>query len=143
MKRREFGGKVMTGAVAAGIAGLAGSSTGTASAQTARAPRKNTLMHVGGDYHSVAGPGITSKQNLEYNLRHGVRHITAQMRKSAPDGGWNTDELKKMKDDCERYAVTFEAIRMDSDYIALPKGPERDREMDIIVGNIRKAYRWE
>ena len=125
MKRREFGGKVAMGAVAAGITGLAGPATGTASAQPARAPRKNTLMHVGGDYHSVAGPGITSRQNLEYNLRHGVRHITAQMRKSSPDGGWSADELKKMKDDCDRYGVTFEAIRMDSDYIMLRKGPER------------------
>ena len=36
----------------------------------------------GGDYHSVAGgPGadITGKANLEYNLRHGIRHLTAQV----------------------------------------------------------------
>jgi hypothetical protein len=36
--------------------------------------------------------------------------------------------------------VVFEAIRMNSHYInKLRKGPERDREIDIIVGNIRKA----
>ena len=41
---------------------------------------------------------------------------------------------------------------MDSDYIKVRKGPERDREIDTIVGNIRKAaqtdvkvitYHWE
>jgi hypothetical protein len=31
-------------------------------------PRKNTLMHVGGDYHNIVGGDITSKQNLEYNV---------------------------------------------------------------------------
>jgi mannonate dehydratase len=134
MKRREFGGRL---AMAAGIAGLAAPQT--ASAQTPRAPRRNTLMHVGGDYHSVAGPGITSKENLEYNLRYGVRHLTAQLRKGPSDAGWNLDELKKMKDDCDRHGVTFEAIRMDADYIALPKGLERDRELDTIIGNIGKA----
>lgn len=43
------------------------------------------------------------------------------------------------KDDCDRCGVTFEAIRMDPDYIAPGKGPERDRELDTIIGNIRKA----
>ena len=61
-------------------------------------------MHVGGDYHSVAGSGITSKENLEYNLRYGVKHLTAQVRKRAADGGWDPDELRKMKDDCDRPA---------------------------------------
>ena len=37
-------------------------------------------MHVGGDYHSVAGgphADMTGTANLEYNLRHGVKHLTA------------------------------------------------------------------
>jgi mannonate dehydratase len=108
-------------------------------------------MHVGGDYHSVAGGDITSKQNLEYNLRHGVKHLTAQLRKR-PQGGWDPDELKRMKVSCDERGMVFEAIRMDSDYIKLHKGLERDREIDVIVGNIRKAaqigvkiitYNWE
>ena len=71
MKRREFGQKFAGGiAAASGLGALPG--------QAARAPRKNTLMHVGGDYHSVAGAGISSKENLEYNLRYGVKHLTAQ-----------------------------------------------------------------
>ncbi len=95
-------------------------------------------MHVGGDYHSVAGADITSKENLEYNLRYGVKHLTAQVRKRAV-GGWDGDELKKMRDDCTRVGVEFEAIRMDSDYIMLPKGADRDREIGAIQENIRKA----
>lgn len=114
------------------IAGMAGAAGGR---------RKNLLMHVGGDYHSVAGPGITSKENLEYNLRCGVRHLTAQIRKRAPDGGWDFDELRRMKDDCDQSGVTLEAIRMDPGYIVLPRGPERDRALEVIAGNIQKASR--
>ena len=137
MKRREFGEKLVSGAIGASIAGS--SAPGTASAQSARTPRKNTLMHVGGDYHSVAGSSITSKENLEYNLRYGVKHFTVQVRKRSQVGGWDLDELKKMKDDCDKYGVILEAIRMDADYITLRNGPERDRELDNIIGNIRKA----
>jgi mannonate dehydratase len=133
MKRREFGKTLCGSAIGAALA-----VPGTSSAQPA--PRKNQLMHVGGDYHSVAGQsGITSRENLEYNLRHGVKHLTAQVRKRAQGGGWNPDELKRMKDDCDRQGVIFEAIRMDADYITLPKGAERDRELDTILGNLRKA----
>lgn len=129
MKRREFVGS----ALAAGLA------SASALSQAPRARRPNTLMHVGGDYHSVMGPGITSRENLEYNLRFGVKHLTAQVRNRASDGGWDLDELKQMKDDCDKHGVIFEAIRMAPDYITLPKGPERDRELDNIIGNIRKA----
>ncbi len=130
MKRREFARNVIGGV---------GASGGIAFAQTAHRARRNTLMHVGGDYHSVAGSGITSKENLEYSLRHGVHHLTAQMKKRPDGGGWDPDELKKMKDNCDRLNVQFEAIRMDADYIAMRNGPERDKELDIIAGNIQKA----
>jgi mannonate dehydratase len=136
MRRREFNVNLASGAMAAVACGGASS---TASAQTSRAPRRNLRMHCGGDYHSVAGPGITSKQNLDYNLRYGVKHLTVQMRKTSPEAGWDGALLKKMKEDCDRAGVTLEAIRMDSDYIMLPKGPERDRELTAIIGNIRKA----
>jgi len=96
-------------------------------------------MHVGGDYHNIAGGDITSKQNLEYNLRHGVKRLTAEISKN-PEGAWDPDELQRMKDNCDKYGVVFEAIRMNSRYInLLRKGPKRGREIDIIVGNIRKA----
>ncbi|HYM05109.1 MAG TPA: mannonate dehydratase, partial [Terriglobales bacterium] len=148
MKRREFGERLVSGVIGSGLAGSA--SRGTAFAQPAGAPRRNTLMHVGGDYHCVAGPSasdMASKTNLEYNLRYGVKHLTAQIHKLSPDGGWDLDELKRMKDNCDQYGVNFEAIRTISDspdsrgtnYIRLRPGPERDRELDKIIGNIKKA----
>jgi mannonate dehydratase len=130
MKRREFGERLVIGALGPGLA---------AAAQAPRVPRKNTLMHVGGDYHSVAGSGITSKENLEYNLRHGVKHLTVQVRARSQDGAWDLDELKRMRDDCDRHGVILEAFRMDSEYIVLRKGPERERRLDAILGNIQKA----
>jgi len=133
MKRREFGRTFGGAAIGAALAG-------PAPAFAEPAPRKNTLMHVGGDYHSVAGQdGITSRANLEYNLRHGVRHLTAQINNRPQGGGWDADQLKRMKDDCDRHGVVFEAIRMEADYIALPKGAERDRQLEAIIGNIKKA----
>lgn len=99
-------------------------------------------MHVGGDYHSVAGgrgADITGKENLEYNLRHGVKHLTATVSKISPDGAWDLDDLKRMRDNCDKYGVILEAIRMDSGYITLRKGPERDRRLEAIIGNIQKA----
>src|SRR4026208_1209290 len=93
-------------------------------------PRRNTLMHVGGDYHSVAGAGITSRANLEYNLSYGVKHLTVQAKNRPEGGGGDRDALKRMKDDCDRLGVQLEAIRMEPTYITLPKGAERDRELD-------------
>jgi mannonate dehydratase len=133
MKRRQFGGTIAGGVVGAAM---------PAAAQTSRRPRKNTLMHVGGDYHSVAGGAgadITGKANLEYNLRHGVKHLTAQVRGRTPDGAWDLDELKRMRENCDKLGVVFEAIRMDADYINLREGLERERRLESIVGNIQKA----
>lgn len=55
-------------------------------------------------------------------------------------GGWDPHELERMKNNCDKYGVVLEAIRMKSEYVnKLRKGPEREREIDIIVGNIRKG----
>jgi mannonate dehydratase len=131
MKRRQFAVALGAGAVATGLpSALRGQSL---------TPKKNSLMHVGGDYHTLAGSGITSKESLEYNLRYGVKHLTAQLKNRPQNRGWDLDELKKMTDECGRNGVTIEAIRMDANYITLRKGPERDRELDTIIENIRKA----
>jgi mannonate dehydratase len=137
IKRREFGKALAAGTGAATI-----SRSALAQSERAGTPRKNLLMHVGGDYHAIAGGSgadMTAKANLDYNLRHGVKHLTAQVRKVGPDGAWDADELKRMRDNCDKAGMTFEAIRMDSEYIMLPNGPERDRRLDAIVGNIQKA----
>ena len=125
MKRREFGKKLVSATIGVAVAGE--SATGEASTQTSHTPRRNALMHVGGDYHSVAGAGITSRANLEYNLRYGVKHLTVQAKNRPEGGGWDLDALKRMKDDCDRLGVQLEAIRMEPTYITLPKGAERDR----------------
>src|SRR5262249_37808870 len=86
-----------------------------------------------------SGADITGRTNLEYNLRHGVRHLTAQVRHVSNEGFWDLDELKRMKDSCDKKGFIFEAIRMDSEYIMLRPGSERDRRLEAIVGNIEKA----
>ena len=68
IKRREFG-KTLAAAGVAGVPQVALAQSGRA-----RTPKKNLLMHVGGDYHAVAGgprADMTAKANLDYNLRHG------------------------------------------------------------------------
>jgi hypothetical protein len=127
-------------------AGVAGSVTPWAASASAAAlvPKKNTLMHVGGDYHYVAGgrgADITGKANLEFNVRHGVKHLTAQISKKSPDGAWDLDDMKRMKDNCDKYEIALEAIRMDSDYIMLKEVRKRDRMLESIVGNIQKPPR--
>src|SRR5262245_9868262 len=116
MKRRDFGKTLAGGVIGAGVA----DAVSPFSAQAQRGPRTNALMHVGGDYHYVAGgrdADITGKENLEFNLRHGVKHLTVQINKRTPDGGWDLDDLKRMKDNCDKYGIVLEAIRMDSEYI--------------------------
>jgi hypothetical protein len=103
INRREFGGALV------GM-GIATRSIPRNDPEAPQEPRNNTLMHVGGDYHSTVGGDITSKQNLEYNLRHGVKHLTAEIDKN-PQGAWDSDDLQRMKDNCDKYGVVFEAIQ--------------------------------
>ena len=132
MKHRKFAGILAAG-------GVVGLPSGGSAQRAPSGPRKNTRMHVGGDYHSVVGgrdADMTSRANLEYNRRHGVKHLTAKVRKMSSDGAWDFDEMRRMKDNCDRHGVVFEAIRMDDEYIRLRKGPKRDRRLESIVGNI-------
>ena len=55
--------------------------------------QQNTLMRVGCDNHTIKthdDSDDTSKANLEFKLRHGVRHITAKVQKYASGGFSNT-----------------------------------------------------
>src|SRR5215470_6017734 len=99
-------------------------------------------MHVGGDYHSVAGgpnADMTAKTNLDYNLRHGVKHLTAQVRKVGADGSWDSDELKRMRDNSDPIGMNCQGTLMDSEYNMLTKGGERERRLDRIMDNGKKA----
>ena len=146
MQRREFNKALVGGALGTGLTAPIDRQPASAQARSPAGvtPRKNTLMHVGADYHYIAGgPGaeITGKANLAFNTRLGVRHLTAQVRETGADGSWDLDELKRMRDNCDTAGVVLEAIRMDSGYITLRKGAERDRRLDAILDNIRKASR--
>jgi mannonate dehydratase len=136
--------------MAGGLAG-AGLAATARSAQPGPAaaprPRKNTVHHVGGDYHCTMGDHWTSKQNFEYHQRFGVRHLTVSMGGSGGSGAkgreaaadWDGDAMKRWKDACDGAGMVWEAIRMDAGYIYLPPGPARDRRLASIIGNIQKA----
>jgi len=124
------------------------------------------MMHVGADYHVAEGGGVMSRENLEYNLRFGVRHISpdpemilegeAGVRRplASPDsrggafisaegpsgGAFDLDKLKRMRDVCDAVGMKIEGFRMDSGYIVMKPGPERDRKIDQILENIRKTH---
>lgn len=140
MPRRDFA-RVMAGSVlGASLAGPAAA----AESLGARRPRQNLKHHVGGDYHCVLGPHWASKQNIEFHLRHGVKTFHANIggAESGNRAGrdeWNLDEMKRWKDSCDQGGLFWQGIRMDSRYIYLKPGADRDRKLDAIIGNIQKA----
>ena len=141
--RRDFT-KVLTGGIIGGGLMTLTSAASTVSAN-APAPRKNTLHHVGGDYHVVMSEEShdwnerqrvwTNLRNFQYHERQGVMHFTNIM----GGGAWDLDQMKAWKADCDSYGMTWEAIRMDSSYIYLKPGAERDRKVEEIASNIQKA----
>ena len=111
-------------------------------APAAPGPRRNTAMHVGGDYHSVVGgrdADMTSQANLEFNLRHGVRHLTAKVTRNAKDGAWGPVALQRMRDNCDRHGVILEAIRMAPTYITQNTRAGQDREIEHMKRSLERA----
>ena len=148
MPRRDFA-KAIAGGVVGG-AGLLGSVSGAQrmAPSGSRTPRKNTLHRVGGDYHCVMGDHWASKKNFEFHQRLGVRSLSpslgsggeaASRGKAKADSGWNLDDMKRWKDACDKANMTWDGIRMDSRYIYLKPGAERDRKIETIIGDIQKA----
>lgn len=131
MPRRTFA-KVMAGGLA-GL-GLVGP-TAVSLTQAQPAARRNLKMHVGGDYHVTLGDHWTSKMNFEYHQRMGIKHMTNIM---SPDD-WRPEDLKLWKSRCDDAGMIWEAIRMDSSFIYLPPGAERDRKMEEVIGHIKMA----
>ena len=81
LNRRDLGKKI---GVSMAVAGTVGMSPFSAKAKAARVRRKNTKMHICGDYHGVVGgkkADMATKANMEYNVRHGIKHLT--IRKTA------------------------------------------------------------
>lgn len=162
MQRREFGKTVLGTVAGLGLSNSSFAQTETARPGTPRAHKKNTKMHVSADYHVVAGPSFISKENFNYNLRYGVNHINPdpvrvqsgsappQEKKAGwgdfippegPQGGaFDLDGLKRMRDECDKMGMIIEGFRMDSGYIVMKPSPERDRKLDQVCENIRKAH---
>lgn len=140
MPRRDFA-KVIAGGVLAGSL-LHSHAQGTPIFKSGK--KKNTLLHVGSDYHVImADPSLTwdqrqltwtTRKNFEYHERCGVSHFTNIM-----GSDWNIEVMKRWKDDCDKAGKSWEAIRMDSSYIYLSPGPERQRKIEEIISNIKKA----
>src|SRR5580704_4603483 len=170
MKRRDFGKGLAGSLLGTGIARSATALIADGHAQkTANTPRKNTTMHVGADYHVAEGGGVMSRENLEYNLRFGVRHISpdpemilegeAGVRRplASPDsrggafisaegpsgGAFDLDKLKRMRDACDAVGMKIEGFRMDSGYIVMKPGPERDRKIDRSSKISARRTSWE
>lgn len=164
MDRRNFGRSILAGLAAASVPLVVAKA---APGPRRRAPdadyraipdlpvRKNGGIRLGADYHSKAGATLTDATSLAYFQRCGANYITAFPPQALSakelsafpqfgvlldaDGPWNGDALKSMQEDCHKAGMTLEGIRMDSVYIIMKPGPDRDRYLDIIRDNIRKA----
>ena len=168
MKRRDFGKALVGSAVGAGLSTLipgtklaVGQHVPDYGRLKPVTPKKNLKMHVGSDYHVIEGPSIFSKENLEYNVRFGVKSMSpdpdleahrGNPRPSGSAGGdfipiegpveggaFDLDLLKKLKDNCDAAGIWLEGLRMDSGYIILKQKPDQDKKIDQISENIRKA----
>ena len=61
-----------------------------------------------------------------------------------PSGGaFDLDKLKRMRDACDAMGMTIEGFRMDSGYIVMKPGPERDRKIDQILEISARRTWWE
>jgi mannonate dehydratase len=56
-----------------------------------------------------------------------------------PTEPWNLDGLKQIRDVLAENDLVFEGLRMDSAYITMKPGPERERYLELICDNVRKA----
>ena len=161
MKRRDFGKTVLGTMAGLGLSAQR-SALGSAAQAAARPHRKNTAMHVSADYHVIEGPAFISRENFNYNLRYGVKHINPDpvlvqassgppkadahsgwgdfIPPEGPQGGaFDLDGLKRMRDLCDSMGMVIEGFRMDSGYIVMKPGDERDRKLDQVCENVRKA----
>ncbi|HEX4270779.1 MAG TPA: mannonate dehydratase [Rhizomicrobium sp.] len=168
MDRRDFGKALAAGAMGATALGAdaAPSSAKTHSGAASDVPyrvlpdlkvRRLGDIHTGGDYHTLVGKGPTDPASLNYFRRFNARYLTVRARTNATpeemaqwphagvflnaDGPWDGDELMRWQDNCRAADMTMEAVRMDSAYIIMKEGPQREKYLDLIRDNIRKASR--
>ena len=161
MDRRQF--VILTAGVAGATAAagafaqtpVPGDALGGSLSPSSVQPRRT--LRVGGDYHAHAGDSALSQENIDFNLRNGVRFLTVNMAKGVaplnkdakghpdeagwlrPTGPWDLAGLQSMQQKFNDAGIKLEGARMDSAYIVMKPGPERERYVDLIRDNIRKA----
>ena len=165
MDRRTFG-KVLAGGAGTALA----VHTARVVAQRPLVPRlkviRNNKIRLGGQRGFGNGP-VTSKENMEYHLRWGIKHLDVSLEnprsapgvvadvagpasgqrgrgaggRMSPTSAWNLEAVRRVQDTLAKNGLAWESIRMDSAYIAMKPGPERDRYVDLICENVRTAGR--
>ncbi|GGI25811.1 MULTISPECIES: mannonate dehydratase [Bradyrhizobium] len=58
-----------------------------------------------------------------------------------PTTRWSLEGMMRIADTLQKNDLIWESIRMDSAYIAMAPGPERDRYLDLICENVQTAGR--
>ncbi|MGY3440755.1 MULTISPECIES: mannonate dehydratase [unclassified Bradyrhizobium] len=58
-----------------------------------------------------------------------------------PTTRWSLEGMMRIQDTLQKNDLSWESVRMDSAYIAMTPGPERDRYLDLICENVRTAGR--
>ncbi len=132
MKRRDFGKAIAAGAAFAATRGSGAAIAGAAQTQ----PKKTALMHVGGG-------GSTTKEGLEYLMRHGVYSVDGPDPKEIPGKGWDLEDALKTKEICEKAGVKIETYHLPKNLtntnVLLGKSPERDRDIEMMQQMISVA----
>jgi mannonate dehydratase len=116
-------------------------------APAAQPAKKPMLMKVGCQH------GGTGKENLEYLARHGVYNMDGGSPKFIEGVGWDLDDSLAKKEACEKYGISLDAYhlplssagitRVATPNIMLGKGPERDREIEMIQQMIEVAAKTD
>ena len=143
MKRRDFGKFVFGGALSA--ASTASLRSTVAIADEASNPQLKAPMYVAEDHFD-----LFTNEHIEFLQRHGVKHVEVEHIDRSEAGEWNPDELKRLRDLADASGLTinmlnFSRIRKSEDQSwrlnSIMRGDRdgRDREIDIICGNIEKA----
>ncbi len=168
MDRRDFGKVLFAGAASAGLSATGTATAQTASVLPCLKVIRNDKIRLGGQRGFGNGP-VTSPENMNWHLRWGIKHLDISLENTrqapgvvpeptspegeskaargmggsrmSPTGRWNYDAMMRVRDTLDKAGLIWESIRMDSAYIAMTPGPERNRYLDLICENMRTAGR--
>ena len=145
MKRREFGIALASGVVGAAAGGMANARP----ANVGHSTKPKAKMFVASD---DMVRDLFTEEHTDYLKRHGVKHIEIEEFKRSDSGKWDLDDLKKNRDYADKRGITISGLnfsqirdkvetktRKEVNHIMLGTKGERDRQIDILAGNIEKA----